>query len=195
MKIIGITGGIGCGKSRICSQFNAFGIESYDADSRAKQLYFSEPELLQQVLDNFPEAFENSILNLKLLGNIVFFDFQKLQILNKIIAPFMLEDFKKWLKQDFYNPDLVIIESAILLDSQLKEMCTDIVYVYAPESVRIERVLKRDTRSLEQIQKIIDIQRKPEEFISECFFVINNSGDYYALEKQILKLSDIIKKD
>ena len=74
-------------------------------------------------------------------------------------------------------------------------MCTDIVYVYAPESVRIERVLKRDTRSLEQIQKIIDIQRKPEEFISECFFVINNSGDYYALEKQILKLSDIIKKD
>ena len=116
MKIIGITGGIGCGKSRICSQFNAFGIESYDADSRAKQLYFSEPELLQQVLDNFPEAFENSILNLKLLGNIVFFDFQKLQILNKIIAPFMLEDFKKWLKQDL----MIVIQKYTLHTSTIQ---------------------------------------------------------------------------
>lgn len=190
--IVGITGGIGCGKSMICSQFNAFGIDTYDADSRAKELYFSEPELLKQIQENFSEAFVDEKLNLKLLGDIVFFDFKKLQLLNTIIAPFMFNDFNSWLKQDFYNPDLVIIESAILLDSELKKMCAEIVYVYAPESIRIERVLKRDKRSLEQIKKIIEIQRKPEEFISECFYVINNSGDYNRLEKQITRLYDIL---
>ena len=189
--VIGITGGIGCGKSRVCSQFNAFGIDTYDADGRAKKLYFSEPELLKEVQINFPEAFEGENLNLRLLGNIVFFDFQKLQLLNKIIAPFMFKDFNSWLQQDFYNPKLVLIESAILLDSELKKICTEIVYVYAPESIRIDRTLKRDNRTLEQVKKIIEIQRKPEDFISECFYVINNSGDYYRLEKQILRLHDI----
>ena len=193
VKIIGITGGIGCGKSKICSQFNTFGIDTYDADSRAKELYFSKPELLKQVQENFPESFEDGKLNLKLLGNIVFFGFKKLQLLNSIIAPFMYNDFIAWLKQDFYNPKLVLLESAILLDSELKKLCTEIVYVYAPESIRIERILKRDTRSIEQIKKILEIQRKPEEFISECFYVVNNSGDYYNLEKQILRLHDIFK--
>jgi dephospho-CoA kinase len=150
MLKIGITGGIGSGKSTVCHLFSLLGIPVYDADSRAKILMNSDPEIIKSVKKHFgKETYDKEDnLNRKLLGSIVFNDLKKLNLLNSIIHPEVQKDHERWhLKQE--NCSYTIKEAALLFESGSYKKLDLIILVSAPLELRIQRTMQRDhtTRS------------------------------------------------
>src|SRR6478609_210326 len=163
MKKIGITGGIGVGKSTASAVFKLLGIPVYDADTRAKWLMSNDEILVQSVKNTFgEEAYVNGILNNQYLASIVFSDPVKVETLNKLVHPRVGEDFKNWTAQQ-YNVPYVLKEAALLYEANSWKELDKIIVVTAPLELRINRVLKRDPhRDRQQVLDIIQRQM-PEE--------------------------------
>lgn len=191
-KIIGLTGGIGSGKTTIANYFAEMGVPLYIADDEAKIVMQSE-KIVQQIKLAFGDSlFENDVLNRAKLAEIVFNNADKLAILNSIVHPAVKEDFELWLlKNEKY--DYVIYEAAILFESGRYKECDVIVTVTAPEEIRIERVVKRDKTTREQVLSRMKMQWDDEKRISLSNFVINNSNLKIAREEvvKILKILNI----
>ncbi|GIQ59901.1 dephospho-CoA kinase [Flavobacterium collinsii] len=191
-KIIGLTGGIGSGKTTIANYFAEMGVPSYIADDEARKVMQSE-SILQQIRTAFGDSFfENNVLNRAKLAEIVFNDAEKLAALNAIVHPAVKEDFELWLlKNEKYQ--YVIYEAAILFESGRYKDCDVIVTVTAPEELRIERVIKRDKTTREQVLSRMKMQWNDEKRISLSNFVINNSNLKIAKEEvvKILKILNI----
>lgn len=191
-KIIGLTGGIGSGKSTIAGFFTEMGIPVYIADDRAKKVMQSE-NIVQQIKATFGNTlFENEILNRAKLAEIVFNNTNKLAALNAIVHPAVKEDFKLWL-QEHKNYQYVVYEAAILFESGRYKDFDVIITVTAPEETRIERVIKRDNTTREQVLSRMKMQWNDEKRISLSNFVINNSNLKIAREEvvKILKILNI----
>ncbi|CAA9194316.1 dephospho-CoA kinase [Flavobacterium collinsii] len=191
-KIIGLTGGIGSGKTTIANYFAEMGVPLYIADDEARKVMQSE-SILQQIRTAFGDSFfENNVLNRAKLAEIVFNDAEKLAALNAIVHPAVKEDFELWLlKNEKYQ--YVIYEAAILFESGRYKDCDVIVTVTAPEELRIERVIKRDKTTREQVLSRMKMQWNDEKRISLSNFVINNSNLKIAKEEvvKILKILNI----
>ncbi|WP_264529843.1 dephospho-CoA kinase [Flavobacterium sp. N502540] len=191
-KIIGLTGGIGSGKTTIANYFAEMGVPLYIADDEAKKVMQSE-KIVQQIKLAFGDSlFENDVLNRAKLAEIVFNDADKLAALNAIVHPAVKEDFELWLlKNKKYH--YVIYEAAILFESGRYKDCDVIVTVTAPEEIRIERVVKRDKTTREQVISRMKMQWDDEKRISLSNFVINNSNLKIAREEvvKILKILNI----
>jgi len=191
-KVIGLTGGIGSGKTTIANYFNEMGVPVYIADDGAKNVMKSD-EIIDKIKTSFGEAlFENNILNRAKLAEIVFTDKDKLAELNAIVHPAVKKDFEVWLLQH-KSYQYVIYEAAILFESGRYKECDLIITVTAPEEVRIERVLKRDNTTREQVLSRMKMQWNDENRISRSNFVINNDNLKNAKEEvvKILKILDI----
>lgn len=191
-KIIGLTGGIGSGKTTIANYFAEMGVPLYIADDEAKKVMQSK-KIVQQIKLAFGDSlFENDVLNRAKLAEIVFNDADKLAALNAIVHPAVKEDFELWLlKNKKYH--YVIYEAAILFESGRYKDCDVIVTVTAPEEIRIERVVKRDKTTREQVVSRMKMQWDDEKRISLSNFVINNSNLKIAREEvvKILKILNI----
>ncbi|CAI2767773.1 dephospho-CoA kinase [Flavobacterium collinsii] len=191
-KIIGLTGGIGSGKTTIANYFAEMGVPLYIADDEARKVMQSE-SILQQIRTAFGDSFfENNVLNRAKLAEIVFNDAEKLAALNAIVHPAVKEDFELWLlKNEKYQ--YVIYEAAILFESGRYKDCDVIVTITAPEELRIERVIKRDKTTREQVLSRMKMQWNDEKRISLSNFVINNSNLKIAKEEvvKILKILNI----
>lgn len=180
MKIIGITGGIGSGKSTVCKVFESLGIPVFNADEEAKNIYIIEPQALQQVKEAFGKTvFTKDELDKTKLAQIVFSDKVQLQKLNNIIHPLVRKRFGEW--QAAQNAPYVIREAAILIESGAHKDCDHIILVSASEDTRIQRVIKRNGLSEEEVRKRIanqwtDDQRRP-----YCDFEIRNESDELVL--------------
>jgi dephospho-CoA kinase len=191
-KVIGLTGGIGSGKTTIANYFQEMGVPVYIADNGAKNIMQSE-DIVKQIKTVFGEIlFENNILNRAKLAEIVFNDKNKLEQLNAIVHPAVKKDFEVWLLQH-KNSAYVIYEAAILFESGRYKECDVIITITAPEEVRIERVLKRDNTTREQVLSRMKMQWDDEKRISRSNFVINNDNLKNAKEEvvKILKILDI----
>ncbi len=191
-KVIGLTGGIGSGKTTVANYFQEMGVPVYIADEGAKFIMQSE-NIVKQIKTTFGEnVFENNILNRAKLAEIVFNDKIKLEKLNSIVHPAVKNDFDVWLLQH-KNYAYVIYEAAILFESGRYKDCDVIITVTAPKEVRIERVLKRDNTSREHVLSRMDMQWNDEKRISGSNFVINNDNLKNAKEEvvKILKILDI----
>jgi dephospho-CoA kinase len=191
-KVIGLTGGIGSGKTTIANYFATMGVPVYIADDAAKKVMQSE-NIIQQIKTTFGDSiFENKILNRAKLAEIVFTNADKLAQLNAIVHPAVKSDFELWL-QDNKEYDYVIYEAAILFESGRYKECDVIITVTAPEEIRIERVVKRDNTTREQVLSRIKMQWNDEKRISLSNFVINNSNLKIAKEEvvKILKILNI----
>jgi len=172
-KIIGLTGGIGSGKSTVAQQFGLLGVPIYTADNEAKKV-MNYPESLAAIKNSFGTAiFDGAALNRQKLANIVFQDPKKLQQLNKIIHPLVKEDFQLWIKNNSLSP-FVIKEAAILFESGSNKDCDKIITVTAPLSTRIQRVMERDKTDYESVLKRINNQWSDEMRIAKSDFVIHN---------------------
>jgi len=194
-KIIGLTGGIGSGKTTIANYFNELGVPVYIADDGAKKIMQSE-NIIEEIKTVFGETiFENNILNRSKLAEIVFKDKGKLAQLNAIVHPAVKEDFEVWLLQH-KNYEYIIYEAAILFESGRYKECDFVITVTAPVEIRIERVLKRDNTTREQVLSRMQMQWNDENRISRSNFVINNSNLKNAKEEvvKILKILDIKQK-
>ena len=191
-KVIGLTGGIGSGKTTIANYFNEMGVPVYIADDGAKNVMKSD-DIIDEIKTSFGEAlFQNNILNRAKLAEIVFNDKDKLAELNAIVHPAVKKDFEVWLLQH-KSYQYVIYEAAILFESGRYKECDLIITVTAPEEVRIERVLKRDNTTREHVLSRMKMQWNDENRISRSNFVINNDNLKNAKEEvvKILKILDI----
>lgn len=192
VKVIGLTGGIGSGKTTIANFFKEKGVPVYIADDEAKKVMQSI-EIIDQIKSVFGETlFENNVLNRAKLAETVFNNADKLAQLNAIVHPAVKKDFENWLQQH-KNDQYVVYEAAILFESGRYKECDYIVTVTAPIEVRIERVMKRDNTTREQVLSRMKMQWNDEKRISLSNFVINNSNLKIANEEvvKILKILNI----
>ncbi|WP_125722889.1 dephospho-CoA kinase [Flavobacterium ustbae] len=194
-KVIGLTGGIGSGKTTIANYFEEMGVPVYIADDGAKRVMQSA-SILEQVRYEFGEnIFDGEVLNRAKLASVVFNDKGQLAKLNAIVHPVVKLDFEEWIKKH-ENHDYVIYEAAILFESGRYKDCDVIITVTAPEEVRIERVIKRDKTNREQVLSRMKMQWNDEKRISNSNFVINNNNLKKAKEEvvEILKILNIKQK-
>ncbi len=173
MVIVGLTGGIGSGKSTIAKMFEDLGVAVYYADDEAKKLMNTSPQIRIKLIDEFGEkTFENGNLNRAYLAEIIFNDKEKLQIINAIVHPEVDKHFKNWVSKQ--KGIFVIQENAILFESNKQDSFDYIITVTAPKETRIKRVIKRDKVSEQQIISRMKNQFDDAEKIKNSNFVINN---------------------
>ncbi|MCK6616956.1 MAG: dephospho-CoA kinase [Cyclobacteriaceae bacterium] len=192
---VGITGGIGSGKSLVCRIFGLLGVPVYDADSRAKSVMTSDGILIAAIKKEFGSLSyrQDGSLNNEYLAQAVFGNADRLSLLNSLVHPAVGADYSRWVEQH-RNSRYIIKEAALLFEAGSYTALDKIVVVYAPEEVRIKRVLKRDPhRNRQQIINIIARQLSDEEKRKRADFVIVND-DTQLVIPQVIKLHELFQK-
>lgn len=191
MLRVGITGGIGSGKTTICEIFHHLGIPIFYADQQAKELYSNNLDLKAQLIQKFgAETYLNSNeINIPFFKSLLASP-EKREILNTIVHPFVFNQFDDWVSQQ--NAPYIIKEAAILFESGAHKTVHKTIAVLASENMRIERVKQRDPhRSLEEIQRIIQSQLSNEELQKRADYIIFNDGSQ-SLIQQVRNLHQIL---
>ena len=190
-KIIGLTGGIGSGKTTIAHFFAEKGVLIYIADQEARKIMDSN-EIQQAILALFgPSVFEKNKIDRAKLAAIVFNDPKKLKELNSIVHPAVRSHFKKWIEENA-DEEILLYESAILFESGHYKDFDVIITVIAPEEVRIARVLERDNTSRAEIESRINAQWTDVERIDKSDFVIENI-DLIDAKAKVVDILKILK--
>lgn len=183
--IIGLTGGIGSGKTIVAKLFETMGCIIYNSDDRAKELYFNA-DIKQQVIALLgKEAYTNDVeLNKAFIAQVIFSDKHKLQQLNAIIHPAVKQDFKSVVNQYSFET-LIIKETALLFEENISKEVDASILVTAPIELKIERVMKRSDLSRVEVEKRMSAQWTDEQKIPLATYVIINDGKE-ALIPQVL---------
>lgn len=190
--IVGLTGGIGSGKTTVLKFFKELGAGVYIADIEAKKLMNESKDVKENVIALFgDEAYVKNELNRPFISNIVFKDKTKLEILNGIVHPALRSHFLNFVKNNTHK--YVIYESAILFENNNSDFCNKIVLVTAPMEERIKRVLDRDKLTKEQIQDRIDNQLPDLVKIEKSDFVIENI-DLEITRNKVVELHELFLK-
>ncbi len=172
---VGVTGGIGSGKTTLCEIFSKCDIPVYDSDTRAKQLMNSSADIHRELIAAFGEqAFVNGELNRSYIASIVFNDDNKLEQLNAIVHPQVRADFMEWSAQFEGSVPYVILESAILFNSGFDQSVDFTVAVVAPEEMRIERVCTRSEITADQVRERIAKQLSDDELQHRANYMVVN---------------------
>jgi dephospho-CoA kinase len=195
MLTIGITGGIGSGKSTVCRVFRVLGAPVFQADLVARKLQDEDPEIRDRLIELFgPEIYpENGLLNRKKLAEIIFNNQLLLEKVNNLIHPAVHREFKKWKEQMFKFPYL-LYEAAILFETGNFRSFDYTILVVADQKERIERVMKRDNLSAEAILQRMNNQMKDADKIILADFIIENN-DNQLIIPQVLKLDQFLKSN
>lgn len=192
-KIIGITGGIGSGKTTAAKYFEALGFPLYNSDQRARMIQNNNPEVIQAIKNVFgDESYTSEGMNRPYIASKTFKDKELLQQLNAIVHPAVFKDFKDWIEQQ--HTDFVIKEAAILIESGSYKDCDLIISVIADQEIRITRTIKRDGLTREQVEARMKNQLSDEERKEYSDYIIDNSQDLMHLQQQVKNLAAIIKK-
>jgi dephospho-CoA kinase len=194
MLKIGITGGIGSGKSTVAKLFEVLGIPVYYADDAARKLMQHNDDLKKQITNLFGEdAYSNGILNRKLIATTAFENPQKLAQLNAIVHPLTLQDAENWMRKQ--TTSYAIKEAALIFESGAQKHLDYIIGVSAPAPLRLQRVMQRDNISREEV--LARMNKQVDEVIKMrlCDFVIYNDEQQLVipqivqLHQQLLALS------
>jgi len=186
MLRIGLTGGIGSGKSTVCRVFETLGIPVYYADDAAKKLMNTNDELKKSIITHFgKESYNNEGLNRKYLASIVFNNKEKLDLLNSLTHPITIIDAQNWIKKQ-HSP-YIIKEAALLFESGAAENLNYIIGVFAPENLRIKRVVERDHLTVDEVMKRINRQIEEDIKMKLCDFIISNDEQQLVIP-QVLEL-------
>lgn len=176
MTVVGITGGIGSGKTTICKVFEHLGVPVYYADSRAKELMSHNEVLKRKIIQAFGErAYASGELDRKYLAKTVFESKSKLSVLNGLVHPAVADDFEEWLDANKKAP-YVLKEAAILFESGAYQSVDVSVLIIAPEELRIKRVINRDASSREEVLQRINNQWTQERKAKLADYIITNDG-------------------
>lgn len=188
MLRVGLTGGIGSGKTTVSEIFQTIGIPVYNADSEAKRLMNNDPEIRNAIINAFgEESYKGTDINRSFLVSNVFYDEQKLAVLNSIVHPATIADAQRWMTHQ--TGAYALKEAAIIFETGTEKYLDYVIGVTAPEKLRIERIMKRDNRSEEEVYKWMSRQMDEKEKISKCDFVIYND-EQQMLIPQVLALHE-----
>lgn len=190
---IGLTGGIGSGKTTVCRIFEVLGVPLYNADARAKELQNTHPELKKKLIQHFGEKIYDTAgkLDRKALSDLIFSNPKALKIANELIHPVVRNDFALWAESQKNTP-YILKEAAILFESQTAQALDAIIVVTAPKTIRIQRVVERDKISPEAVKQRIKNQMSEQEKIERADFVIKNFGTHLLIP-QVLKIHQTLK--
>lgn len=187
MLRVGITGGIGSGKSTVARIFQVLGIPVYDADSASKRLMTEDEELKRQITGSFgEEAYTDGILNRKYLAETVFANIEKLKLLNSFVHPASIQNAEEWMKKQI-SP-YVIKEAALIFESGSQKQLDFVIGVKAPFSLRLQRAKERDQAPAEQVKGRMKMQMDEDTKMDLCDFIIEND-EQHLLIPQVLKLN------
>ncbi len=193
---VGITGGIGVGKSIVCKILGILGIPVYDADTRARQLMESSPDLRSEITTAFGEDSYTAAgqINRSYLAELVFSNKEKVDQLNSLVHPRVARDYASWVDQHRQKHPYLIKEAALLIESGSYRQLDYLVTVVAPEALRIERVLARDPhRNRDQVQSIISRQLSDAQRIDKSDRILYND-EKQPLLQQVLDLHQFLIK-
>ncbi|HLP05705.1 MAG TPA: dephospho-CoA kinase [Paludibacter sp.] len=183
-RVIGITGGIGSGKTTLSNLLRAEGFEVYDSDLEAKRLQNEHPAIVGQLSDLFGSSiYQNSQLNRPEVARRVFENKELLGKLNKIVHPFVKQHFEDWVKTKSEHHELLFLESAILFESGFNSLVDKVIVVTASVEERIKRVVKRDGICAERVRTRMANQIPEAEKIAKADFVIHTDDDNPLSEK------------
>ena len=193
---VGITGGIGSGKTTVCQLFNSlFQIPVFYADQAAKFLQDNDDDLKKSIISIFGQhIYKDGRLNRPSLASIVFNDSKKLEQLNHLVHPAVAAYFEKWMQTQ--TAPYILKEAAIFFESGSDQFMDLMIGVFAPVELRINRVVQRDSVSAEVVMSRISQQMDEDEKMKRCHFVILNDGknaleaQIETIHKEILKIID-----
>ena len=192
--VVGLTGGIGSGKSTVLKHFETLGdIAVYNADIEAKKLMNTSPVIKSKLIHLFgEEAYKNDQLNRSFISSIVFSDKEKLQELNAIVHPEVYNHLNSFIVK-YQSKEYVLYENAILFENKSDVFCDFIITVIANEDIRIDRVVARDNVSRQEVKNRINNQwLDSKKTLLSNYIVINE--DLKGLESQIVKIHNNLTK-
>lgn len=173
--VIGITGGIGSGKSTLSKKLREAGYAVYDTDSAARRLQNESPEIRKKITALFgAEAYTDNVLNRKYIAGIVFSQPELLGQLNAIVHPAVRADFKEW-AQSYDEGQMIFLECAILFQGEFHKLVDKIILVTASQSIRVQRVMQRDGFTESQVMERINNQLSDAEMASRSDLIIDTS--------------------
>ena len=190
MILVGLTGGIGSGKSTVINYFKELGITCYHADDEAKKLMNSDKGLIKKIKNSFGDSiYINSKLDRKKLSAIVFTDKQKLELLNSIVHPYVNRHFENYCKglEDIY----IIKEVAIIFEIGTQNKFDKIILVRAPKEDRVKRIINRDKCNRQDAINRINNQIADDDKIDQCDFIIDNIN-LEEISNKVLKIHNSI---
>ncbi len=175
MLDIGLTGGIGSGKTTVARIFEEFGVPCYYADTRAKEIMNEDEELRSALISEFgPDVYADGVLNRGFLAQIIFEDSSARDEVNALVHPAVGRDYEEW--KAAQKAPYVLKEAAILFETGGYKMSDAVILVTAPEEVRIDRVMKRDSTSREKVKARMDAQWSDAKKEALADFIIFNDG-------------------
>lgn len=191
MIVVGLTGGIGSGKSTIAKEFAALGIAVFNSDEQAKALIATDAQVKERIIATFgEEAYQNGEYNRAYIAQIVFNNPEKLAILNNIVHPALAKYFKQWAKKQ--TSLYVLKEAAILFESGSYKDCDYIITVTAPEQLRIARVMARDHCTEAQVRARMAQQWTDDQRIALSNAVIENV-DLESAKEQVKRINNELR--
>ena len=192
--LLGITGGIGSGKSTVSKIFEVLGLKIYQSDDMAKYLMENDNKLISSIINYFgEESYIDGKINKEYISKNVFYVKEKLKTINNLVHPVVINDFKKWCLIN-KNEKILIKEAALLFESKSYKELDFIIYVYAEKKLRISRILKRDShRTKDQIEHIIKSQLTDKESFEKADYILENNEKSLLLP-EVIDLYEKIKK-
>lgn len=189
--IIGITGGIGAGKTVVCEIFKQLGVPVFNADQVARELMLHNGEVYTLLQNHFGKALFPQIghFNKVQLSELVFNNPDELNQLNTIVHPFVKQAFADWTKKQNYP--YLLHEAAVLIESGFHKICDKLIVVEAPEDLRIQRVTSRDNKSTEELTAIIKQQMSDEKRRQHANYTIINN-EISPLLPQVLTIHETL---
>lgn len=187
---VGLTGNIGSGKTTVSEIFDNLGIPVYNSDTEAKK-FLSYTDVVSKLINRFGDRIlTNSKIDNKKIAGIVFNDNESLEFLNQLIHPLVAYDFNKWCDLN-QNKSYVIIESAILYESGFDKFVNKVIFVSAPEEIRIKRIVNRDNCDVDEVKKRISKQWDESIKIKLADYNIINDGKK-ELFPQVIEIHNIL---
>ncbi|MDX2196956.1 MAG: dephospho-CoA kinase [Cytophagales bacterium] len=193
MLKVGITGGIGSGKTTVTNIFARLGVPVYNSDDRAKWLQENDEKLIQHTVQLFGnESYIDNKLNKAFIAGIIFTDAAMRDRYNALVHPVVFQDFANWINLHSISVPYVLKESALLMETNGHALVDKTILVVSDESTKIKRILRRDTQRTEkQIIEIMNNQMKDEHKIPLADYIIHNNENDQILS-QVLKIHEIL---
>ncbi|MFO7850883.1 MAG: dephospho-CoA kinase [Bacteroidota bacterium] len=183
---LGVTGGIGSGKTTVCKTFKVLGVPVFSADEEGRVIMDKNTRLKEDLNKLVEEdLYVSGELDRRRLASIIFNDSEMLSKVNKLVHPLVFESYRKWREQQ--QSDYVIFESAILFEAEAEEHVDKILAVVAPLEERVQRVMERNKMSRQQVMERVQNQISDEEMIKRSDYQINNA-DAVMIIPQVLEI-------
>lgn len=187
MKLVAITGSIGCGKTTIAKVIRELGYTVFDVDAWVRGLYFQK-DFIKTIMEQFPQTVENGVFNKRELRHLVFDNPNKLRKLEALIHPFLENKLKKVIRRNAYFDDLFFLDVALLFEMGWDKYCDLILVADVDEKIQKQRVMTRDKVSAEHFEKINNIQMSQKEKIALADVTVETDVPLNLLKTEIISI-------